>query len=140
MTSSNSTESAPSQPGVTARCSLSPAAGPDGPRQVRAWVRRTVSRLLPGVGASWVSDVVMVLDELVSNALRHGRGCRNVQVTLGEDHIVLQVTDASPAPARLVDTAVRRVSGLRLIEQACTRWGQGAARGGKTVWAELPRG
>ncbi len=125
-------------PPVTARCSLTPDAGMDGLRQTRAWTRATLDRLLPGVDTTWVCDVVMVLDELMSNAVQHGWGCRQVQLSLHDRRILLQVTDASTAPARLLDSAVRGVSGLRLIENISTRWGQDVTARGKTVWAELP--
>ncbi|MDT8912999.1 ATP-binding protein [Amycolatopsis sp. PS_44_ISF1] len=139
MTSDDPIDPASPHRRVLARCSLVPPDGPDGLRQARAWMRRTVHRLVPGAGLSWICDVVMVLDELVSNALLHGRGCRGVLVTLDDWCLVVQVTDATTTPARLLDTATRAVSGLRLIERASTRWGQSATAGGKTVWAEVPR-
>lgn len=64
--------------------------------KVRHWVR-TVLRGLP---ANVVSTAVMVVDELTSNALRHGRAPYHVRLLTGAAKLRIEVDDGGGEPAR----------------------------------------
>ena len=64
-------------------------------------VRRTAARTLAGVDGEVVADVLLALDEAVSNAIRHGsRGGGPVLVSVGHDRgwVEMTVRDAGPTP------------------------------------------
>ena len=64
-------------------------------------VRRTVARTLAGVDDDVVADVLLALDEAVSNAIRHGsRGGAPVVVTVRSDGewVAMSVHDGGPTP------------------------------------------
>ena len=64
-------------------------------------LRHSAARLLVGVDGDVVADVLLALDEAVSNAIRHGsRGGRPIMVTLRVDHgwIEMMVRDHGPTP------------------------------------------
>jgi two-component sensor histidine kinase len=87
----------------------------------------------PAPAPERVRDVLLVLDELASNALLHGTGHRRVVLTVQDDTAVLEVADDNPEPAAL------RVDGmgLQLVESLSSRWGQRSTGSGKTVWARV---
>jgi anti-sigma regulatory factor (Ser/Thr protein kinase) len=64
-------------------------------------LRHSAARLLGGVDGDVVADVLLALDEAVSNAIRHGsRGGRPIMVTLRVDQgwIEMMVRDQGPTP------------------------------------------
>ena len=64
-------------------------------------LRRSVARTLEGVDEEVVADVLLALDEAVSNAIRHGsRAGDPVLVSIGSDHgwIEMSVQDGGPTP------------------------------------------
>jgi serine/threonine-protein kinase RsbW len=64
-------------------------------------LRRTVAGMLGGIDGEVVADVLLALDEAVSNAIRHGsRGGAPVVVTVGSDGewIEMAVHDGGPTP------------------------------------------
>jgi serine/threonine-protein kinase RsbW len=73
-------------------------------------LRRTVAGMLGGVDEEVVADVLLALDEAVSNAIRHGsRGGAPVVVTVNSDGewVEMSVHDGGPTPRlpRLPDEA-----------------------------------
>ncbi|MEA5365228.1 ATP-binding protein [Amycolatopsis sp., V23-08] len=101
--------------------------------RVRAWARRA----LLDIPSRDVIDMIMVLDELVSNALLHGTPPRQVRLKRREGWLRIEVDDscvdeACPRPPS--ETGGR---GLALIESCAMVWGQLQHETGKTVWAEL---
>lgn len=96
-----------------------------------------------GIAGETRDDVLLVLSELVTNAIRHGRpleddGTVHVDWTVCERGVSITVTDGGgglPLPAALPghDEGGR---GLAIVDAVATRWGveQGAARA-TTVWA-----
>jgi hypothetical protein len=92
--------------------------------------------------ASWslsgaeVERFVVVLNELVTNAVMHAGGAVGVQVGLDEEGAWLAVRDFSPGPPP--DGAESRL-GLRLVDALASRWGFETHEDGKTAWARLPR-
>ncbi|MEV7553159.1 ATP-binding protein [Amycolatopsis sp. NPDC089917] len=105
--------------------------------EVRAWTRTTLS----GLPADTISDVVMVVDELSSNALRHGKAPYLVRLRRSADGVRVEVEDgASGTPARPGPPTGTGGHGLTLVSLSTTAWGQTARPDGKTVWAEFGAG
>ncbi|OXM56143.1 ATP-binding protein [Amycolatopsis thailandensis] len=101
--------------------------------RVRRWARTALEEV-PG----WeLDEVIIVLDELVSNALRHGTPPRRVRLLRKTGWLRIEVEDSC------VDTACARPPsdtggrGLALIESCAMLWGQDQRETGKVVWAEL---
>jgi two-component sensor histidine kinase len=89
-------------------------------------------------------EVLLVLTELVSNAVRHGRGQVRVSMTNrgtrdGHDHLLLAVADEAPEPLplTLAQPGSAGGRGLFLVRALSSRWGIDYGSSGKTVWAEL---
>ncbi|MFC9252189.1 ATP-binding protein [Amycolatopsis thailandensis] len=102
--------------------------------EVRAWTRTT----LDGLPADTIADVVMVVDELSSNALRHGQAPYLVRLRRTGDNLRVEVEDgASGTPAKPGPPTGTGGHGLTLVALATTAWGQTARPDGKTVWAEF---
>ena len=98
----------------------------------------------PGVDAADLHDrLVLALDEMASNALRHGGG-GGVRATLRatDDGWLVDVTDCAterpPAPAVDRDPSEGGL-GLYLIAELATQHGWYAEDGCKHVWALIPR-
>jgi signal transduction histidine kinase len=101
--------------------------------KVRQWVRT----VLGGFPASVVSTAVMVVDELTSNALRHGRAPYEVRLLPGAAKVRIEVDDSGGEPARRRAPSDQGGRGLLLVERCAAAWGQLRRPSGKTLWAEL---
>ncbi|MFJ8961496.1 ATP-binding protein [Lentzea sp. NPDC102401] len=104
---------------------------------IRQWARDVVSDL----DADALEDVVLVVNELVSNAFDHGLAPRHLKLHRSVDpcSVRVEVDDASPdAPvlgrSRLNDDRGR---GLVIVDSLATDWGIEYQTGSKTVWAEI---
>jgi anti-sigma regulatory factor (Ser/Thr protein kinase) len=86
---------------------------------------------------------VLALDEMASNALRHGGGEVRAALRLTEDAYLIEVSDqaaaAPPTPAVDRDPSEGGL-GLYLIAEMATQHGWYVEAGHKYVWALLPRG
>ena len=109
-------------------------------REFRAWVTAA------GDGSARmrenrVEESVLALDELMSNALRHGRAPIGVEVCSSEGGVLLQVADrAAEAPPR--PTSTRDPSdggmGLGMVAEFALDRGWFASGDQKVVWAVMP--
>lgn len=84
--------------------------------------------------------VLLVVSELVTNALVHTQGAVRVDLTLAADRLRVSVNDSSPrAPAKpvVVDWEATGGRGLFLVEAMSTAWGSVPVGGGKQVWSEI---
>ena len=114
--------------------------------RVRGEVRRFVAAEDPDSGpdADLQDRLVLALDEMASNALRHGGGGR-VRAVLRStaDAWLIDVSDRAlsrpPAPAVGRDPSEGGL-GLYLIAELATAHGWYAEDGCKHVWALIPRG
>ena len=88
-----------------------------------------------------VDTVVLLVSEVVTNAVLHARTPMIISVHDGGDVARVEVSDASPMQPRVhgfaVDSATGR--GLRLLDRLSLRWGtdQRMAGPGKVVWFEV---
>jgi anti-sigma regulatory factor (Ser/Thr protein kinase) len=108
--------------------------------KVRAQVRRHAA-----TGASdpdLLDQLVLALDEMASNALRHGGGDVRATVRLTSDAYLIEVSDqaaaAPPTPAVGRDPSEGGL-GLYLIAEMASEHGWYVEEGHKFVWALLPR-
>lgn len=122
--------------GPTTRLALTPSAG------ACSRVRRSIHGLLEDAAAPGPAReaAVLLANELVSNAIEHGRGPAYLDAEIGPDRIRIAVADQSPEPPRpspSVDGLDERGRGLLMIAALASRWGFDPRPGGKTVWCEL---
>jgi signal transduction histidine kinase len=96
----------------------------------------------PEVAADLRDQLILALDEMASNALRHGGGAVRAAVRLTADAYLIEVCDgaASAPPAPAVDRDPSEGGlGLYLIAEMATAHGWYVSAGAKYVWALLPR-
>ncbi|MEU8635501.1 ATP-binding protein [Amycolatopsis sp. NPDC048633] len=101
--------------------------------RVRGWARA----LLADLTADRLTDVVMVLDELVSNALRHAAPPVRVRLRRSRRSLRIEIDDGCTKAARHRPPTSGGGRGMSLVEQGSIAWGQQQRLDGKTVWAEL---
>jgi two-component sensor histidine kinase len=91
----------------------------------------------------WSERLVLIADELASNALRHGGAPVATALSRTGDRWLVAVSDTSahvpPAPAVGRDPGLGGF-GLYLVADLSERHGWCVARGTKTVWAVVPAG
>jgi signal transduction histidine kinase len=89
----------------------------------------------------WSERLVLIADELASNALRHGGSPVATALSRTGDQWLVAVSDASadvpPAPAVGRDPG-HGGFGLYIVADLAARHGWCVARGTKTVWAVVP--
>ncbi|MEU4145528.1 ATP-binding protein [Streptomyces parvulus] len=140
----NSTTSAPAPlvgQDSESRCTRPSALGFDAtftPERCRvACARRmTTSQLrLWHVPGSLTADVVIIVSELVTNAIQHGYGDIKLRVQCSVDCLLVEVSDRNSAPARMrpVHDEDTRGRGLHMVDQLAMHWG--VSDGGLTTWA-----
>jgi anti-sigma regulatory factor (Ser/Thr protein kinase) len=135
--------------GDDARVRVDLRSAPQAPRLSRA----VVTDVLLGVGLPELVDTaVLLVSELVTNALRYGGGPRELLVQVDGEAVDVGVRDSSPQPPHPVAQggpgAVLVVNGglaengrgLLLVELLADSWGWRPENGGKLVWFRLRRG
>ena len=108
--------------------------------RVRADLRRYTVR--NGSRADVRDHLILALDEMASNALRHGGTPVVATVQETEDAYLVEVADAAPAapPTPAVDRDPSEGGlGLYLIAELAAAHGWYVSGGTKHVWALLPR-
>jgi anti-sigma regulatory factor (Ser/Thr protein kinase) len=116
----------------------------DGDPDAPARGRHALSEILDGWGFAEPAreDVLLVVSELVTNAVLHGAEPIVVTVVRAAERVRVEVTDgatdASPHSNRVPPEA-ETGRGLSVVTRLAAAWGWRASPGrGKTVWAELP--
>lgn len=101
-------------------------------------------RLVPvlggwGLTADDRDNALLVITELVTNAVEHARTRLTLMVSFTGAALLVQVRDESPTPPRLqpVDHRAVRGRGLQFVDALAHRWSFTTDPTGKTVWAEL---
>ena len=103
----------------------------------RHWVGSTLRER--GLPRQCCDDAVLVISELVTNAVRHGDGRIVARVHTNGDEVTLSVSDEGTALPELRHVPVNPAGGLglQIVDRLATRWGVESAGRGKTVWAVL---
>ncbi len=104
--------------------------------------RQVVASLLPAWGHHClVDDAVLLVSELVTNALSHARGQESyeLELTARADAVRIALADGSTVRPIVAELDDDRPSGrgIRIIEHLASRWGAEDHEGGKKVWLEL---
>ena len=131
-----------------------PSASPPPAAPALTWHLEDVAELpgvrsqLRGLATTGTSDpdlldqLILALDEMASNALRHGGGEVRATVRLTDAAYLIEVSDraaaAPPMPAVGRDPSEGGL-GLYLIAEMATEHGWYVEGGAKHVWALLPR-
>lgn len=86
-----------------------------------------------------VDTAVLLVSELVTNAVLHARSPFRVLVEPGEEAIRVEVYDGSPVPPRVHTFAPTSATGrgLRLLDRLAQTWGVTQLSDGKSVWFEV---
>jgi anti-sigma regulatory factor (Ser/Thr protein kinase) len=110
--------------------------------------RNLVSDLIgAGVRSSAVTDAALVISELFSNALQHGKPLPGEAIRaawdLDADSVRVSVSDGGgPTEPELGEPTPSTIGGrgLRIVAGLSRRWGTSSGHDGTTVWAEVQLG
>lgn len=83
--------------------------------------------------------IVMIVNELVSNAIDHARTACDVTVRHTTSLVRVLVADDSRLPPQIPphDVNAARGRGLQMVKALADRWGWTPRHQGKTVWAAV---
>ena len=84
-------------------------------------------------------DIVLVVSELVTNAILHGGAAEQLRLRRTDRRVVIEVFDQGlqmPHP-RAADFKAESGRGLHLVARLADRWGARPVGGGKAVWCEF---
>ncbi len=103
--------------------------------------RRFTARTLRSWGVAEGADtVLLVVSELVTNALVHTQGQVRLDLTLAGERLRVAVSDASPrtpVKAPSGDWEATGGRGILLVDAVSRAWGSVPLSGGKQVWGEI---
>jgi anti-sigma regulatory factor (Ser/Thr protein kinase) len=104
-------------------------------------VRRRLVPVLArwGVAAEDGDTALLVINELVSNAVEHAETLLTLKVSSTGAAVLVEVGDGARTEPRLqpVDYGAVRGRGLQFVDALARHWGWTMQPGGKTVWAEI---
>ena len=106
-----------------------------------AAIRSTARRVLTGRQApDLIDDTLVVITELVQNAVEHSGAGGDLVLTTRADGVLVEVLDGSPEQPMVLPPDPRRVGGrgLLLVAALAQDWGSRPVGAGKIVWARLP--
>lgn len=109
--------------------------------EASAEARAALRELCGHLGLDVVDTAVLLLAEIVTNAIKFARGTVDVSLTCTENKIRAEVADESKRlPVKKTpDLYAESGRGLHLVERLSTSWGVHETRGrpGKVVWFDL---
>jgi serine/threonine-protein kinase RsbW len=88
-----------------------------------------------------IARVVLLADEVVTNAVLHGEGPIDLAVEPSEERVKVTVRDRSDARPVAGEPACHAEEGrgLSIVEALASRWGVSSMEPGKSVWFEIDR-
>jgi anti-sigma regulatory factor (Ser/Thr protein kinase) len=101
--------------------------------------RQLVDLQSSGLTQARREDAALMVSELVTNALRHGRGEITLRITPAVNHLTVEVADEGYGEVAIA--GARGVSGgwgLRIVDELADTWG--TASGSTRVWFRLGLG
>jgi anti-sigma regulatory factor (Ser/Thr protein kinase) len=107
------------------------------PRRARQFLREAHC---PEHNASVLDEAVLLLSELVTNAMRHGAPPITAEVTCrGTSGMQVRVSDGNPAAPTARDAGPGDQSGrgVGIVDMLSDAWGVDPTPNGKTVWFRL---
>jgi anti-sigma regulatory factor (Ser/Thr protein kinase) len=107
------------------------------PSEARQTIRESLAKLR--VTGNLADDVLLVVSELVSNAVEHGGGFDGLEIDPDGDQLTIRVYDRSPSPPlpRKPRPLTPRSRGLQLVEAIAPCWGSEKCESGKYVWVRF---
>ncbi|MBL1084398.1 SpoIIE family protein phosphatase [Streptomyces actinomycinicus] len=111
---------------------------PEAARHARRFTRRTLRTW--GISPDTLDAALLVVSELVTNALVHTGGQVRLDLSLINHRLRLAVADASPrSPVKPTSIGWEATGGrgILLVEAVSAAWGTVPVSGGKQVWADL---
>lgn len=105
------------------------------PSAARESVRAACAAVFPHL----VDDALLLVSEVVTNAVEHGHAPVQLSVDCDHEGITISVADANPELPRTRRLDRRRHSGrgLVLVQSLAADWGVRRTRNGKRVWFRL---
>jgi len=84
-------------------------------------------------------DAVLLVSEMVSNAIVHGRPPIHLRLRDSDGHVLIEVDDADTAVPRKLrpEPSDLHGRGLQLVATIADRWGARPLPTGKSVWCAL---
>jgi two-component sensor histidine kinase len=112
------------------------------PGHARRHVREFVEFHVPDMPSSLLEDLLLIVSELVTNALRYGvaRGGSALMTLSAEPrrvHVQVYDDERQPPRPRLASVECEAGRGLFLVGSLSSSWGVGELPEGKIVWAEV---
>jgi anti-sigma regulatory factor (Ser/Thr protein kinase) len=111
------------------------------PQSVRHWAAAFLDRW--GVPEDEVQAAILIIDELIANAITHTTGPTDIVLTRRGATVRVEVQDPSDRLPRLRRTSDDDVGGrgLQIVAKLASEWGADLREeGGKTVWFEIEMG
>ncbi|MFF4037807.1 SpoIIE family protein phosphatase [Streptomyces sp. NPDC001816] len=111
---------------------------PEAVRHARRFTRRTLRTW--GVPSDTMDTALLVVSELVTNALVHTDGQVRLDLSLVNHRLRLAVADTSPrSPVKNTNVGWEATGGrgILLVEAVSEAWGTVPVSGGKQVWADI---
>ncbi|MEU6669009.1 SpoIIE family protein phosphatase [Streptomyces sp. NPDC046727] len=111
---------------------------PEAVRHARRFTRRTLRAW--GIPRDMLDTALLVVSELVTNALVHTGGPVRLDMSLVNHRLRLAVADSSPrSPVKPASIGWEATGGrgILLVEAVSVAWGTVPVSGGKLVWADL---
>jgi anti-sigma regulatory factor (Ser/Thr protein kinase) len=104
--------------------------------------RRVVSDMVSELPSSSRDAAVLLVDELVSNALVHSTGGLRLRVTVVGQVVRVDVFDRNEREPVLQETTAgeEHGRGLRIVDALATEWGVEPMPHGKRVWFRIDPG
>jgi anti-sigma regulatory factor (Ser/Thr protein kinase) len=105
------------------------------PQTARESVRDACAHSAPHL----LDDALLLVSEVVTNAVKHGSAPLRLEVDCDRSSIVVAVEDANPVlpRPRRIDRRRHSGRGLVLVEQLAAEWGVRRTKVGKQVWFRL---